>query len=237
MRQKIVGIKSYKSYDFMHSLPMQPLISHQTSYRTNVQLQMSNFLQQSQRVQKKSNKKQKVLSLCKTCLFIHLRSVTTSPQNQSSMNLHWTCHGQKELRIPNKFQLLYYFVFPLYKLVWTLCIMHRCVISRKRKKREKKRPKKKMRTRKKKRMIRKGLKGKEKKTTDQVKWPLGGSFIPSMKSQFHPMVSIGSLNLSRARSISWVITVTDTQLGNNCHRHTDWQTQPPPSTKHTTRNE
>jgi len=28
------------------------------------------------------------------------------------------------------------------------------------------------------------------------------------------------------------------QLGNNCHRHTNWQTRPPPtlSTKHTTRN-
>jgi hypothetical protein len=41
--------------------------------------------------------------------------------------------------------------------------MHKCVISRKRKKREKKRPKKKMKARKKKSMIRKRLKGKKKK--------------------------------------------------------------------------
>jgi hypothetical protein len=33
---------------------------------------------------------------------------------------------------------------------------------------------------------------KKKKTIDQVNWPLGGNFTPSMKSQFHPMVSIGS---------------------------------------------
>ncbi len=49
------------------------------------------------------------------------------------------------------------------QLVWTLCIMHRCVISRKRKKREKKRPRKKMRARKKKNMIRKRAQEKKKK--------------------------------------------------------------------------
>jgi hypothetical protein len=82
---------------------------------------------------------------------------------------------------------------------------------------------------------------------------MGGSFTPSMKSQFHPMVSIGShwarvihppahypftgclnLNLSRARSIRC-------QLGNNCHRYRNSQIKkflnlpgPPPSTKHIT---
>ncbi len=77
--------------------------------------------------------------------------------------------------------------------MWTLCIMHKCVISRKKKKREKKRPRKKMRVRKKKKHDKKkAQEKKKKKKTDQVNWPLGGSFTPSMKSQFHPMVSIGS---------------------------------------------
>ncbi len=59
--------------------------------------------------------------------------------------------------------------------------MHRCVISRKRKKREKKRPRKKVKARKKKSMIRKRLKGKKKNY-----WP--SKLTPG--GQFHPIHEI-----------------------------------------------
>jgi len=90
------------------------------------------------------------------------------------------------------------------------------VLFQEKEKREKKKgPGKKWEQGKKKKHDKKKAQGKKKKLLTRKLTP-GGSFIPSMKSQFHPMVSIESLNFSRARSINY-------QLGNNYHRHIDWQ--------------